>query len=165
LKEKSHVKCEEGLTLIEVLASLVILGIVFIGFMNIFPQMTVFNQKTETKLNTMNLAKQEIVEIKSIPKLSLPFSLEQLSTLDTKNTLKLIHDVEKAFKIEYVKNDYKYQVEFNKDDALCKKSALEPCENTNNIALHKVHVQIFAEDTQLSSETYGYLEISNKAAE
>ena len=49
-------KGESGLTLVEVLAALVILGIVFIGFMMIFPQMTMFNKRTETKLETMNLA-------------------------------------------------------------------------------------------------------------
>ena len=56
---------ETGLTLIEILAALVILGIVFIGFMLIFPQMTIFNEKTETKLKTMNIAKQEMADIQS----------------------------------------------------------------------------------------------------
>ena len=41
---------ESGLSLVEVLAALVILGIVFIGFMMIFPQMTTFNMKTGNKI-------------------------------------------------------------------------------------------------------------------
>ena len=56
-------KNEKGLTLVEVLAALVILGIVFVGIMTIFPQMTLFNSKTETKLDTMNLARQEMAKI------------------------------------------------------------------------------------------------------
>lgn len=56
-------KNEKGLTLVEVLAALVILGIVFVGIMTIFPQMTLFNAKTETKLDTMNLARQEMAKI------------------------------------------------------------------------------------------------------
>ena len=45
------------MTLVEILAALVILGMVFIGFMTVFPQMTAFNEKTGDKLETMNLAK------------------------------------------------------------------------------------------------------------
>ncbi|WP_135500589.1 type II secretion system protein, partial [Planococcus koreensis] len=37
-------KDENGLTLVEVLAALVILSVVFIGIMTIFPQMTLFNE-------------------------------------------------------------------------------------------------------------------------
>ncbi|MGH2318270.1 type IV pilus modification PilV family protein [Planococcus sp. SE5232] len=51
---------DKGLTLVEVLAAVVILGILFVGIMSIFPQMTLFNAKTETKLDTMNLARQEM---------------------------------------------------------------------------------------------------------
>lgn len=54
---------EKGLTLVEVLAALVILGILFVGIMTIFPQMTLFNEKTEAKLDTMNLARQEMAKI------------------------------------------------------------------------------------------------------
>ncbi|TWT08347.1 type II secretion system protein [Planococcus sp. CPCC 101016] len=54
---------DKGLSLVEVLAAVVILGILFIGIMSIFPQMTLFNAKTETKLDTMNLARQEMAEI------------------------------------------------------------------------------------------------------
>uniref|UniRef100_UPI0035618A83 PulJ/GspJ family protein n=1 Tax=Planomicrobium okeanokoites TaxID=244 RepID=UPI0035618A83 len=54
---------EKGLTLVEVLAALVILGILFVGIMTIFPQMTLFNEKTEAKLDTMNLARQEMAAI------------------------------------------------------------------------------------------------------
>ena len=54
---------DKGLSLVEVLAALVIMGILFIGIMSIFPQMTLFNAKTETKLDTMNLARQEMAAI------------------------------------------------------------------------------------------------------
>lgn len=60
-------KNNRGMSLVEVLAALVILGIVFVGFMTIFPQMTLFNEKTESKLMTMNLAKTELASIQSSP--------------------------------------------------------------------------------------------------
>ncbi|WP_162287853.1 PulJ/GspJ family protein [Indiicoccus explosivorum] len=52
-----------GFTLVEVLAALVILGIIFTGIVAVFPQMTLFNKVTEAKLDTMNLARQEIAEV------------------------------------------------------------------------------------------------------
>ena len=152
MTKNSIVKCEKGLTLIEVLASLVILGIVFIGFMNIFPQMTVFNKKTETKLDTMNLARQEIVIIKSLG-LELPFSSDQVTSLGVPEVILNSSD---TFEIKYDKAGYEYHVAFSKNPDL----GIE--ENTNNIALHKVHLQMFVDNNQLSSETYGYLEIVGK---
>ncbi|WKA56241.1 PulJ/GspJ family protein [Planococcus shixiaomingii] len=59
---------EKGLTLVEVLAALVILGIMFVGIMTIFPQMTLFNARTETKLDTMNLARLEMAKITTADK-------------------------------------------------------------------------------------------------
>lgn len=59
----NKLKLQQGLTLVEVLAALVILGIVFVGIMTVFPQMTLFNNKTEAKLDTMNLARQEMAVI------------------------------------------------------------------------------------------------------
>ncbi|MGG0644525.1 type II secretion system protein [Sporosarcina gallistercoris] len=64
------IKCktteESGLTLVEILASLVILGIVFVAFMTIFPQMTLFNNRTETKLETMNEARVVLEEYRKV---------------------------------------------------------------------------------------------------
>ena len=63
---RSYKVNEKGMTLVEILAALVILGIVFVGFMTIFPQMTNFNEKTESKLETMNLAQNEVRYFRSI---------------------------------------------------------------------------------------------------
>lgn len=73
MQRKSNSNREAGLTLVEILASLVILGIVFVAFMTIFPQMTLFNSRTETKLETMNEARIVLEEYKNktVPKTSL----------------------------------------------------------------------------------------------
>ncbi|MCM3743490.1 type II secretion system GspH family protein [Sporosarcina luteola] len=63
---RSHKVNEKGMTLVEILAALVILGIVFVGFMTIFPQMTNFNEKTGTKLETMNEARNLLHEFKTL---------------------------------------------------------------------------------------------------
>ena len=64
---KRYMHSDKGMTLVEILAALVILGIVFIGFMSVFPQMTLVNEKTVKKLETMNLAKKELVELQMTP--------------------------------------------------------------------------------------------------
>lgn len=58
---------EKGLTLVEVLAALTIIGIIVVGLLFIFPQMTKFNDKTNSKLEAMNLAKMELYELQSHP--------------------------------------------------------------------------------------------------
>lgn len=63
-----NLRNSKGLTLVEVLAALVILGIAMISILTILPQMTLFNAKTEMKLNTMNLAKQEIATVLMLSK-------------------------------------------------------------------------------------------------
>lgn len=65
MRKQRSLQSQKGLTLVEVLAALVILGIFFVGFMTVLPQMTNFNAKTEDKLKTMNLAKKELVEWKN----------------------------------------------------------------------------------------------------
>jgi prepilin-type N-terminal cleavage/methylation domain-containing protein len=66
MKKNKKNSNQSGLTLVEVLAALVILGIVFISIMAVFPQMSLVNEKTETKLDTMNLAREEISIITNI---------------------------------------------------------------------------------------------------
>lgn len=58
-------KNNKGLTLIEVLASIVILSIVIISFVALFPQMSLFNEKTEENLDAISIAKEVLVEMKS----------------------------------------------------------------------------------------------------
>ncbi|MHA6251455.1 type IV pilus modification PilV family protein [Oceanobacillus sp. CAU 1775] len=55
---------QEGMTLVEVLAAMTILGIVFVGFLTIFPRMTEVNLQTEKRLEVMNLARVELNELK-----------------------------------------------------------------------------------------------------
>ena len=55
---------ENGLTLIEVLASIVILSIVIISFLSLFSQITHSNQSTEYNLQAASIAKELSVLVK-----------------------------------------------------------------------------------------------------
>lgn len=54
----SHFKMERGYTLIEVLASIVIVGIILTIFFGIYGQSMLFSNKNENQLIAMNLARE-----------------------------------------------------------------------------------------------------------
>lgn len=55
---------EKGITLIELLASIVILSIVIIGFFSFFPQSILLSTKVEDKLIGLNVAEEVLNEYK-----------------------------------------------------------------------------------------------------
>ncbi|AXH99323.1 prepilin-type N-terminal cleavage/methylation domain-containing protein [Sporosarcina sp. PTS2304] len=141
-------RSEEGMSLVEVLAALFILGIVFISFMTIFPQMISVNERTETKLQTMNIAKTELVELKD----------------DTSDNLK----AENKSKSSTGPGDfetYTYSkpsgviVEidcYNVGNETCSGVGSDPAVRQEE--LYKIHIKI-KKNENIISETFGYLEL------
>lgn len=150
---------EKGLTLVEILAAVVILSIIFVGIMTIFPQMTHFNAKTEAKLNTMNLARQEVAEIAAAEKWTSFMVPDYLS--DTKITeelgksgyhLKTAHAMYWTFEKQ---EEYRYEADIF---IHCETNSptLSQCEVTDKIKLYKVHLKVY-NGSQMSSETFSYI--------
>lgn len=54
-----------GLTLIELLGSITLLGIVIVSFFSIFSQSTIFSSKVEDKLTAINVAENVLSDIKN----------------------------------------------------------------------------------------------------
>lgn len=59
----NNLKNNQAFTLIEVLASITILGIVLTIFLSFFSNATLFSSKTEDKLSAINLAEKELYEV------------------------------------------------------------------------------------------------------
>src|ERR1700748_2026904 len=55
----------KGLTLIEILASIVILGIILTAFFSFFSQSMMFSSKVEDKFSGVNIAEKVMYDIKS----------------------------------------------------------------------------------------------------
>ena len=167
---------DKGLTLVEVLAAVVILGILFVGIMSIFPQMTLFNAKTETKLDTMNLARQEMDQIvsTSAPDVWLgtedPIGSKIYQTFEMKlpnvlvEALGYAEDVTNtnlAFK-RYQRNDVESGYQFEGDIYLSCEALMSepsgglPCNDPSLTQLYKVHLKVF-NGAHLSSETYSFI--------
>lgn len=134
---------EKGMTLVEILAALVILGIVFVGFMMVFPQMTNFNEKTSTKLESMNETRNLLHEFKTL------YTYEEFSEdngytdsngmwIKTENTDKANEEVE--YKIH--------------------KTASLSGNTTEQSNLHLVEILII-NNGKMKSKTFGYIEVVN----
>jgi len=174
ISEKNNT--QNGLTLVEVLAALVILGIVFVGIMTVFPQMTLFNEKTGTKLDTMNLARQEMNTLTSTK-----YTESELSIIDT-NTQKYVLDNTKIalnFKEKLNSSDssnsysvtlgsptteYDIYVVTKADSPLNYKLLFfKNAELTGAITLYKIILQVESDESSSKSETYGYIEVKKEA--
>ena len=181
MKKTNFLTNRKGLTLVEVLAALVILGIVFIGIMSVFPQMTLFNEKTETKLDTMNLARQEIQKFISVNSsegnldfnlfknnMAVKFPSAEYSYLEGTARLNMITQLSTKLAIDentkhydfLLHGDFLYVFQTNKV------AELNEAEMTGLTSINKVILSIFVIENSvvknLSSETYGYLEYENK---
>jgi prepilin-type N-terminal cleavage/methylation domain-containing protein len=139
---KSQKGNEKGMTLVEILAALVILGIVFIGFMTIFPQMTNFNEKTGNKLSAMNEARVILDNYKN-----LSYSLNDF-------TLENGYREKDGVWIRTEKSDFgevEYRIE--------KQPALPAGDAEGELSLHEINISI-QKDSKVISETFGYIEVS-----
>ncbi|PIC57867.1 hypothetical protein CSV80_06030 [Sporosarcina sp. P12(2017)] len=140
-------KNERGFTLVEILASLTILGIVFISFMTIFPQMVSVNDRTETKLQTMNSAKVELINLK-------------------KNPSKLI--INEKIKNSISTNDYETYTWLGKHNNVveidCYNVNGQTCSGigedtaSRQKELYKIHIRVKVSENTIS-ETFGYVEL------
>lgn len=135
---------ERGFTLVEVLAALTILGIVFISYMMIFPQMVNMNERTETKLETMNVAKKELAIVKS-----------RDYVLDPTKKIKEHTSQAKHETYELSKDDYYITLDcYSRDNQTCSNKE----KNKRSPELYKIHIKVH-KDTRLVSESFGYLPI------
>ena len=181
MKKTNFLTNRKGLTLVEVLAALVILGIVFIGIMSVFPQMTLFNEKTETKLDTMNLARQEMQKFISVNSsegnldfnlyknnMAVKFPSAEYTYLEDSARINMITQLSTKLAIDenlkhydlLLHGDFLYVFQTNKI------AELNEAEMTGLTSINKVILSIFVIENSvvknLSSETYGYLEYENK---
>ena len=64
MKIYNLIRNDKGVTLIELLASIVILSIVIIGFLSFFPQTLLLSTKVEDRLTGLNVAEEVLNEYK-----------------------------------------------------------------------------------------------------
>ncbi|KOF11781.1 hypothetical protein AC739_02910 [Planococcus glaciei] len=185
------IKNEKGLTLVEVLAALIILGIMFVGIMTIFPQMTLFNAKTEAKLDTMNLARQEVANIVKAdkwkkllvssavtPDTGIPDYLTQTKMASELATVGYtLTSNESGFDRYQKKTDYLYEADvylncetYLNPAVIGEAPAPGNCAKMEPTKLYRVHLKVYKikptvpETYSLSSETFSFISYKAYAA-
>lgn len=142
---QKSIKNQQGLTLIEVLASIVLLSIVIVSFLSLFPQITNFNKSTEENLQAAATAKEVRVLVKEkFTNFDSPSSLNVLES----ETIE-ISDTTIEYKGTY--NNFPIGVVIWKN----KKDVSGDFED-----LYQMKVSVFNENSNEISYTYGY--ISNR---
>lgn len=150
---QKRVQNENGLSLIEVLAAVVILGIFFVGFMTVLPQMTSFNVKTEDKLVAMNLAKQESAKLKDSMATLMKDDVIVSDIKDEEGNLKI-----KRYEYGVEEIPYNYEVDYYIGPDLDKEdSILYDSDVDGLVSLYKLHIKV-KKDGKVISENFGYVQ-------
>lgn len=144
-------KNEKGLTLIEVLASIVILSIILLTLMRFFPQMGLMNTQNQGKTQAINMARQVLVEWEntSSTAMSLFFTSPSTSPIPQYQLQDSNGDYF-IFKKASTIGNFTIYIKIKKSSDFDPSHV--PVYNTNLII-----VQVFNQKNTLVTETYGYL--------
>jgi prepilin-type N-terminal cleavage/methylation domain-containing protein len=140
--KNKQVQNECGFTLLEILLSITILGIILLGFFQFFGQSMIFSNKNEAKLQAVNVARQVMNELQgrtlnnSIPS---PLSSTDPSHKEIINSLLQSSNVD-----DLTNGQFEITLLFN----------------TYDDPLVQVTVKVTSSQQNMSTETYGYMKLS-----
>ena len=148
-------KNEKGFTLIEVLASIVILSLVLISIMSIFPQMGMVNNQNEQKTQAINTAKEVLIswQDSTVVKTFLQSSSQTTGfnpayvNEDVNYTVFSNTKFANYYYFETTKDEYKVQIKLKKT----------PNKSSKISFVHQIDVQLFNSKGIMVAETYGYV--------
>lgn len=158
---------EKGLTLLEVLLTITILTIVLTSILTLFPQISLFNKKTDETFSGINLAKEKIVILENLVRDDHNKSSTEKIFKISNNTL-ILTQTDKNFS-RYKRLNLIENIEEN-NDAYILKTIDHHLHGTITIErtpeyegiyhLYKVYVQINDEKLSKVTSLYGYLSVS-----
>ncbi|MGM0900249.1 MAG: type IV pilus modification PilV family protein [Bacillota bacterium] len=146
-----HIRNENGVTLVEVLAAMAILAIILTSLINLFPQMGMMNKQNEEKTKGINTAKQLLIEWSTKP--------------EVKDALKLDNSGVENWPSGYIQEgedlrDY-YLFEVNTPTKakikIQKEQDLNQSGTERQYQAHQIKVEILNDRDVVVSETYGYV--------
>jgi prepilin-type N-terminal cleavage/methylation domain-containing protein len=142
---------EKGVTLIEVLASIVILSIILMSVMKFFPQMGFMNKQNEDKTQAINIAKeilinwQESSEVKWF--LVKKDQVTGFISVDAKVEYKNFNSDADYYYFETSKDIYNVHIKIKKS----------PSTSSRLSSVHSIVIQLLNKKGNVVSETYGYV--------
>ena len=151
---KTFISNERGLTLIELLASIIILSIVILTFLSFFTNAFRFNAINSDSIQAMNIAREQQAMIKENDSDIHQLLVNNSLTAEAAIRLHVNNSIEKTEKngkdyyiLKSTNTDYDITIAIEKDTHLT--------ETFND--LHEVHVEV-KKNGKLLSETYTYFE-------
>ncbi|WP_187118816.1 type IV pilus modification PilV family protein [Bacillus marasmi] len=146
------IRSQKGVTLIEVIASITILSIVFISIINFFPQMGLMNTQNEEKIEGVNYTKQLLVKWKNSEEVRelVPDKLENLAKTKENSSDYIYYDDvlknEDYITFKTTRNNLNIEIHIYTTDEL----------NTSSGA-YQIHVLAKDKRGNLMSESFGYV--------
>jgi len=159
-------KDEKGFTLIEVLASLVIISIVLMSFMAIFSNTNALAVSNSEKLVVINLADAHLERVKVDPKGTLNFTDESKNLIEELGMTSCAMQDPKPDIIQQCKNkeiiiddinNKSYKVLFKFSQTLDRNSSDTRINTEKDISLLNVVVTVTAVQSNISSSVEGYI--------
>ncbi|MGF3105018.1 type IV pilus modification PilV family protein [Rossellomorea sp. DUT-2] len=140
---------EKGITLLEVLLSMVILSIVLLTIVNFFPQMGRMNTYNGEKMKAVNLARGELATWK------------ERDSLDTPPPHYILNEGTDPHNYHYFTSTidgFKVNVTIDKQSDL--DTTESPSLSPSPSKAHQMLIQVL-EDQKIVSETYGYMMVND----
>gem|GEM_PF-4830838 len=148
---KHFIQNDKGVSLIEILVSIVLIGILITSFLTFFPQVSSFNQKTDERLTSVTLAKSWLVQAQN----SESTLYKQIMNLTDNPSvainggdLPLLTDINRnSGDIELIFKENNYFIHLY----LYHREEILKGENT----LYKIRIDVFDKQDKLNSNIYG----------
>jgi prepilin-type N-terminal cleavage/methylation domain-containing protein len=152
-------RSQNGVSLVEILAALTILGIIFVSFLSFFPQASKSTNKTGEMLTAVNLAKEKLVTVQkdSNIKLLLKTASPSSSLLSRVNypNLKLKEDIATTnSQYELLSQDSVYEIKIVIDKSYQSFGTLQVSDR-----LFKVYILVSNKKGEKVSDLFGYITV------
>ncbi|MBS4191477.1 prepilin-type N-terminal cleavage/methylation domain-containing protein [Bacillus sp. FJAT-49705] len=132
---------QKGITLLEVLLSILILSIILVTIMKFFPQMGLMNQKNVDKTEAINIAKEELIAWQKNKEIN---SLLKLNSVELPSNI--TEDADYYYS-EKRKKKFNIHIKINKKSDLI----------TGPIKANQIHIQLLNDNNSVVTEIYGYI--------
>lgn len=137
---------QKGLTLIEVLLSIVILSIILVTFMKFFPQMGMMYKQNENKQQAVNVAKELLIDWQK--------KGDALNSFISNPSNSVIPGYKSSDTKYYYFQEKRYDFDV---EIIIKKN---PDLNGSPFKAYPVHIKLKSNKGNIITETYGYIIIS-----
>lgn len=141
----NQIKNERGLTLLEVLLSIVILTIVLVSVMKFFPQMGMMNTQNQEKLESMNLTKKVLIDWQNRD--DIKHLLKDESGMTEESIEGFKEKTEDHYLFEQSIDGYRVEITIQRASDL----ESEPTK------AHQINIRFFDDKNIKIAETYGYI--------